>query len=110
MPPMSAAMTGNLQAMANAVNRIGLISDTHGLLRKEAFDALRGSELILHAGDVGNPELLDELRKLAPVVAIRGNVDTTPWSSKLRETELVESAAARFYLIHDINDLDLNPA
>lgn len=90
--------------------QIGLISDTHGLLRKEAFDALRGSELILHAGDVGSPELLDELRKLAPVVAIRGNVDTTPWSSKLREAELVESAAATFYLIHDINDLDLNPA
>jgi putative phosphoesterase len=91
-------------------NQIGLISDTHGLLRKEAFDALRGSELILHAGDVGKPRILDELRKLAPVVAIRGNVDTAPWASKLPEAELVETVAATFYLIHNIKDLDLNPA
>jgi len=74
------------------------------------MEALRGSELILHAGDVGKREILDELRKLAPVVAIRGNVDTAPWTSKLKETELVETAAATFYLIHNINDLDLNPA
>ena len=56
--------------------RLGLISDTHGLLRREAVEALRGSELIVHAGDVGNPKILEELRKLAPVVAVRGNVDT----------------------------------
>ncbi len=62
---MSAAMTGNLQAMATGVNKIGLISDTHGLLRKEALEALRGSELIIHAGDVGKPEILEELRKIA---------------------------------------------
>ena len=92
------------------VQRIGLISDTHGLLRPEALDALRGSDLILHAGDVGKPEILDELRKLAPVVAIRGNVDTSPWAKKLKETELVETAAASFYLIHNIDNLDLNPA
>ena len=90
--------------------QIGLISDTHGLLRPEAVEALRGSELILHAGDVGKPEILDELRKLAPVVAIRGNVDTAPWTSKLQETELVETQAATFYLIHNVNELDLNPA
>jgi len=92
------------------VQRIGLISDTHGLLRPEALDALRGSDLILHAGDVGKPEILDELRKLAPVEAIRGNVDTSPWAKKLKETELVETAAATFYLIHNIHDLNLTPS
>jgi len=92
------------------VKRIGLISDTHGLLRPEALDALRGSDLILHAGDVGKPEILDELQKLAPVVAIRGNVDTSPWAKKLKETDLAETAAATFYLIHNIDNLDLNPA
>jgi len=90
--------------------QIGLISDTHGLLRTEALDALRGSDLILHAGDVGKPEILDELRKLAPVVAIRGNVDTSPWATKLKPTELVETATATFYLIHNIDTLDVNPA
>ena len=96
--------------MTAKVQRIGLISDTHGLLRREALDALRGSDLILHAGDVGKPEILDELRKLAPMVAIRGNVDTSPWAQKLKETELVETAAASFYLIHNINELNLTPS
>lgn len=90
--------------------RIGLISDTHGLLRPEAIAALHGSELILHAGDVGKAELLDELRKIAPVAAIRGNVDTAPWCSSLRETEVVQTEAATFYLIHNIAELDLNPS
>src|SRR5215831_18556274 len=89
--------------------RVGLISDTHGLLRPEAVEALRGSELILHEGDVGRPEILEELQKLAPVVAIRGNVDTAPWCSALRKTELVELASATFFLIHNVNDLDLKP-
>lgn len=79
------------------------------MLRPEAIEALRGSELILHAGDVGKPEILDELRKIAPVVAIRGNVDTGVWCSMLNETELVETASATFYLIHSITDLDLDP-
>src|SRR5258708_35924286 len=69
--------------MANAVKRVGLISDTHGLLRKEALEALRGSELIIHAGDVGKREILEELRKIASVVAVRGNVDTEPWGKGL---------------------------
>jgi putative phosphoesterase len=90
--------------------RIGIISDTHGLLRPEAIAALRGSELLLHAGDVGKVEILDELRNIAPVVAIRGNVDTASWCSSLRETEVVQTEAATFYLIHNIADLDLNPA
>ena len=92
------------------IRHVGLISDTHGLLRPEAIEALHGSELILHTGDVGKPEILDELLKIAPTVAILGNVDTAPWCKKLNETELVETAAATFYLIHNIADLDLNPA
>src|SRR5712692_1251627 len=95
--------------MANRVNRIGLISDTHGLLRKEALEALRGSELILHAGDVGKPEILEELRKIAPVVAVRGNVDTEPWAQTLPETTVAEAGSVLIYILHDVNTLDLNP-
>src|SRR5215467_12462751 len=93
-----------------SIRHVGLISDTHGLLRPEAVEALEGSELILHAGDVGKPEILDELKEIAPVIAIRGNVDTAPWCSKLKDTELVETGAATFYLIHNIAELELNPA
>ena len=96
--------------MANAVKRIGLISDTHGLLRKEAVEALRGSELIIHAGDVGKPEILEELRKIAPVIAVRGNVDTEPWAQALPEMAVAEADAAMIYVLHDVNALDLNPA
>ncbi|HJZ66449.1 MAG TPA: metallophosphoesterase family protein [Candidatus Acidoferrum sp.] len=92
------------------VRHVGLISDTHGLLRPAAVEALRRSELILHAGDVGKSEILDELKRIAPVVAIRGNVDTARSCGKLKEAELVETGAATFYLIHNIADLDLNPA
>ena len=96
--------------MANAVKRIGLISDTHGLLREEAVEALRGSELIIHAGDVGKPEILEALKKIAPVVAVRGNVDTEPWAQALPETAVVEAGAAMIYVLHDVKALDLNPA
>jgi len=96
--------------MTNAVKRIGLISDTHGLLRQEALQVLRGSELIIHAGDVGKPEILEELRKIAPVVAVRGNVDTEPWAQALPETAVAEAGAATIYVLHDVNALDLNPA
>jgi putative phosphoesterase len=96
--------------MANAVNRIGLISDTHGLLRKGAVEALRGSDLILHAGDVGKPEILEALRKIAPVIAVRGNVDTEPWAKALPETAVAEAGAVLIYVLHDVNALDLNPA
>ncbi len=96
--------------MANAVRRTGLISDTHGLLRKEALEALRGSELILHAGDVGKPEILEQLKEIAPVVAVRGNVDTEPWAQALPESALVEEGGVRIYMLHDAKALDLNPA
>jgi putative phosphoesterase len=98
------------QALANAVKRIGLISDTHGLLRMEAVEALRGSELILHAGDVGKPEILEELRKIAVVVAVRGNVDTEAWSQALPETAVAEAGAVLIYVLHDVKGLNLNPA
>jgi uncharacterized protein len=96
--------------MAKGVKRIGLISDTHGLLRKEALEALRGSELIIHAGDVGKPEILEALKEIAPVVAVRGNVDTEPWAQALPETAVAEAGAALIYVLHDVNALDLNPA
>jgi putative phosphoesterase len=96
--------------MPKAMKRIGLISDTHGLLRKEAVRALRGSELIIHAGDVGKPEILEELRKIAPVVVVRGNVDTEPWAQSLPETAVAEAGAAMIYVLHDVTALDLNPA
>ena len=95
--------------MTNEVKRIGLISDTHGLLRKEAVKALRESDLILHAGDVGKPEILRQLREIAPVVAVRGNVDTEPWAQALPETAVAEAGAIQIYVLHDVNASDLNP-
>jgi putative phosphoesterase len=89
---------------------VGLISDTHGLLRPEALLALAGSNLIIHAGDVGKPEILDALRAVAPVVAVRGNVDTAAWASALPATAVAEVAGTLIYVLHDVIDLDLNPA
>ena len=88
---------------------IGVISDTHGLLRPEAIAALRGVDRILHAGDVGDPGILDRLRELAPVTAVRGNVDRGPWAAALPKTELVEVEAVSIYLLHDLAELDLKP-
>jgi uncharacterized protein len=88
---------------------IGIISDTHGLLRPQAVEALRGSEHIIHAGDIGAPEIISELRKIAPVTAIRGNVDVQTWAREFPETEAVELAGKSIYVIHDVNALDLNP-
>jgi len=90
--------------------RVGLISDTHGLLRREAVETLRGSELIIHAGDVGDPEILEKLRKLAPVVAVRGNVDTEPWAEALPLTTVAEAGSVLIYVLHDLNALSLSPA
>jgi len=88
---------------------IGLISDTHGLLRPQALRALEGSDLIIHAGDVGDPEILETLKTLAPVFAVRGNVDTEPWALALPETEVVETEPATIYVLHDVHALDLDP-
>ena len=89
--------------------RIGVISDTHGLLRPEAIAALRDSDRILHAGDVGNPEILERLRELAPVTASRGNVDRGPWADTLPTTEVIEVDGVSLYMIHDLAQLDLKP-
>jgi putative phosphoesterase len=88
---------------------IGLISDTHGLLRPEAVEVLRGSELIIHAGDVGRPEILEDLRAIAPVLAVRGNIDQGGWADRLPVTAMAEVEAVRVYVIHDVKELDLDP-
>jgi len=89
---------------------VGVISDTHGLLRPEAVSALHDSDLIIHAGDVGDPHILRELEKIAPVRAVRGNIDTAPWARELPEFEVVEAGEATIYVLHDRNQLDLKPA
>jgi len=88
---------------------IGVISDTHGLLRPEAIEALRGSEHIIHAGDVGSPEILEKLSTIAPVTAVRGNVDKGAWSRRLPETEVLELGGISIYVLHDLAQLDLKP-
>jgi uncharacterized protein len=79
------------------------------LLRNEALQALSGSDLIIHAGDVGDSNILDALRKIAPVVAVRGNIDTAEWAKSLPETAVVEAGSAHIYVLHDVNALDLDP-
>jgi putative phosphoesterase len=89
------------------LRRIGLISDTHGLLRAEAVRAVQGCDAIVHAGDVGDPAILDELRRIAPVVAVRGNVDRGAWADALPETAVVEPG---ILVIHDVHELKVDPA
>ena len=89
---------------------VGVISDTHGLLRPEAVAALDGSDLIVHAGDVGDPAILDALRAVAPVRAVRGNVDLGPWAGALPAVDVVEAAGRHLYVLHRLEDLDLDPA
>jgi uncharacterized protein len=89
---------------------IGVISDTHGLLRPQAIAALRGSAVIIHAGDIGSAGVLERLRREAPVVAVRGNVDTSAWASILPITEQVDVGGCRFFVLHQIAQLDFDPA
>ena len=89
---------------------IGVISDTHGLLRNQACEALQGCELILHAGDVGAEDVLHELKRIAPVVAVRGNVDVEAWARRLHATEMNEFENKVFYMLHRVADLDLKPS
>ena len=88
---------------------IGVISDTHGLLRAEAEDALRGSDYIIHAGDVGDPAILDGLRRIAPVTAVRGNIDREAWARELPKTDVLSLDGVGIYVLHDLADLDLKP-
>ncbi|NNF14906.1 MAG: metallophosphoesterase family protein [Gemmatimonadetes bacterium] len=89
---------------------VGVISDTHGLLRPSAVAALDGSDVILHAGDVGGQDILDALGEIAPVHAVRGNTDRGPWAELLPRTEIVSLQGAQIYMVHDVEDLDLDPA
>lgn len=88
---------------------IGVISDTHGLLRPEAVAALRGSEHIIHAGDVGEPDILDQLKTIGPLTVVRGNINKGAWARRLAETEVVELGGASIYVLHDLTHLDLKP-
>lgn len=110
-------MTGFVQASDrrkkrsdnNGALRIGVISDTHGLLRPEAEQFLAGVAHIVHAGDIGRPEVIARLRQIAPVTAIRGNVDTGHWAQHYPETETVRLGGRSFYVLHDIHALELDP-
>ena len=95
--------------MNDRITSVGLISDTHGLLRDTAIEALRGAELLIHAGDVGKPEVLTALRELAPVIVVKGNIDRQSWSSELPATATVRAGTATIYVLHDIKELDLDP-
>lgn len=103
-------LEGRAPPPGRAVITVGVISDTHGLLRDEAIAELEGSDVIVHAGDVGGEEILRRLSRIAPVHAVRGNTDGGAWGSTLPHTEVVSVGGADLYMVHDIEDLDLDPA
>lgn len=86
---------------------VGVISDTHGLLRPEALTVLQGCDAIVHGGDIGKREVLDELREIAPVTAIRGNIDT--WATDMPDSDVIEVESRRFFIVHDVNELNIDP-
>ncbi len=94
----------------SAAFTIGVISDTHGLLRREAVAAMDGSRFIVHGGDVGQEGILWSLERIAPVTVVRGNVDTDPWARRLPKTNMLDAGGTRIYVVHDIADLDIVPA
>jgi hypothetical protein len=96
--------------MAASDTIVGVISDTHGLIRPQAVTALAGSDLIIHAGDVGKPGVLERLRELAPTFAVRGNIDMGDWAEGLPLTQTIEAGALRLFVLHEIAQLDLDPA
>jgi putative phosphoesterase len=96
--------------LAKTTKSIGVLSDTHGLLRGEVKSRICGCDMILHAGDIGSPSVLRELRQIAEVVAVRGNVDAGPWANELRQEQYVEAGDRRLCLVHDIATLSLDPA
>jgi len=97
------------RASASANLRVGLISDTHGLLRPQAIEALRSSDHIIHAGDIGDAAVLERLWGLAPVTAVRGNNDRDQWAAAVNDTEALRIGSVSIYVIHDLHDLDLDP-
>jgi len=90
--------------------RVGIISDTHGLLRPEAAEFLRGSDFLVHGGDIGNEDILKDLASLAPVTAVRGNNDEGPWAETLAHSEVIQVEGVFIYVIHNIAEMDLDPA
>jgi uncharacterized protein len=92
------------------MTRVGLISDTHGLLRPEAVAFLRGSDFIVHAGDIGDAAILKELAAIAPVTAVRGNNDTAAWAKNILETETLQVDKVSIYVLHNLAELDIDPA
>ena len=98
-----------MKPASKSVLRVGLISDTHGLLRPEAVAFLQGCCHIIHGGDIGSAEILRELSAIAPVTAVRGNNDRGPWAEALRETECVRFGDALVYVLHDLARLDIEP-
>ena len=95
--------------MASRVHALGVISDTHGLVRPEALAALAGAERIVHAGDIGSPQVLEALTRVAPVTAVRGKNDRGDWAAGLAEREVVEVGGLALYVLHDVHELDLDP-
>jgi hypothetical protein len=91
------------------MTRVGLISDTHSLLRPEAVTFLRGSDYIVHAGDIGSPAILDELTALAPVTAVRGNNDRGSWAAGIPQSQILQADHVSIYVLHDLAELDLDP-
>jgi uncharacterized protein len=89
---------------------VGIISDTHGLVRLEAVRALKGSELLIHAGDIGNPQVIEQLHEIAPTFVVRGNNDRGAWAADLPVTQVVEVGELLFYVLHEISQLDVDPA
>lgn len=98
------------QTMARTEKTVGVISDTHGLLRPEAMAALAGVDLIVHAGDIGALEVIEALRRIAPVVAVRGNIDSQPWADGFPDDDVAEIGGRLLYVRHDLDTLDLDPA
>jgi uncharacterized protein len=88
---------------------VGVISDTHGLLRPEALEALRGSDYIIHAGDIGDSAILKKIAEIAPVTAIRGNVDHAAWARKIPATNVLDAGGISIYVLHNLQELDLKP-
>jgi putative phosphoesterase len=95
--------------MKDGAVTIGVISDTHGLLRPEAVRALAGSSFIVHGGDVGRESILRDLERIAPVTVVRGNTDTELWAERLPHTNVLEAAGVRIYVLHDLAELDIDP-
>lgn len=102
-------VSGDRRPMTTRGHIIGVVSDTHGLLRPEALAALAGSDRIVHAGDIGDPAILERLSEIAPIAAVRGNNDRGPWASRLPQTHRLEAGGARIFVIHDLAELDVHP-